>query len=251
MNSIRARKDRFVAWAKRSKSDVICLQELKVEDSAFPTDVVKELGFESAVFGQKTYNGVAVLAKRRLKVLSRGFNDSVDDPQARFIDVEVEDGPRVMCGYIPNGAQLTSPKFVYKLEWLARLDQYLRQTWNSKKPMLIAGDFNIVPEPIDVYDPAGWEGEVLFSEPERTALRHLVSEHKLVDSLRTLFPKEVLYTWWDYRDGGFPKNKGLRIDHMFVSEALRSKLKDAGVDRDERKGALPSDHAPVWIELKG
>lgn len=236
------------AFLDRSTPDVVCLQEIKVKDEEFPRDLFEQRGYHIEIFGQKTYNGVAIASRTPISDVARGFDDGDADDQARFMAATTH-GLRVMCAYVPNGSSLDSPKFVYKMQWLERLSAYLDTRWASHPRSLLCGDFNIAPEPLDVHDPQAWEGQVLFSEGEREALSRLSSRFGWLDALRSKHPGESLFTWWDYRMLGFPKNKGLRIDHLFLSQGLAPELLDAGVDREERKGTGASDHAPVWITL--
>jgi exodeoxyribonuclease-3 len=249
VNSIRARQDRVCAWVDANRPDVLCLQEVKVEDDKFPIEPFQALGYEIAVFGQRTYNGVAILARAPLADLERGFGDDPEDRDARFLSATTAGGVRVVSVYVPNGQAVGSEKFAYKLVWLDRFRRYLASRLRSESRMAIAGDFNIAPEPIDVHDPARWEGHVLFSIPEREALARLTAETGLVDVVRRLHPGDPLFTWWDYRQLSFPRNHGLRIDHVLATPALAAAATAAKVDREARKGKQPSDHAPVVVEF--
>jgi exodeoxyribonuclease-3 len=243
VNSIRAREERLLKWLARQQPDVVCLQELKVTDEAFPFEAVRQAGYHAAVYGQKTYNGVAILARAELSDVERGFNDGVDDPQARFIAATMN-GIRIISAYIPNGAEVGSDKYAYKLEWLRRLKNYLNARGVLSMPLALCGDFNIAPEDRDVASPDNWEGSVLFN-PE---MRHQFSEILklgLTDVFRLHHAETGLYSWWDYRQLGFPRNDGLRIDHILGTQPLIDHCTGAMIDRDERKGEKPSDHAPV------
>ncbi len=248
VNSIRARLDRVLGWIDRHRPDVLCLQETKVADDAFPVDDVRRLGYEPCFHGQRTYNGVAILARAPITDVERGFGDGDDDAQARLLAGTVA-GVRVMSVYVPNGERVGSDKYQYKLAWIERLRRYLASRLASGAPAVLCGDFNVAPAPLDVHDPVAWEGSVLFSEPERAALGRVVGAG-LVDLLRTMHPEEPLFTWWDYRMLSFPKNRGLRIDHVFVTPALAARAVACGVDRESRKGTQPSDHAAVWAEFR-
>ncbi len=248
VNSIRARLERVLAWLEAHRPDVICLQETKVEDGAFPSDELHRLGYECAFHGQRTYNGVAILSRTKLDDVTRGFGDGDEDAQARLLAATTA-GVRVMSVYVPNGESVGSEKFRYKLDWMERLRRYVTVQIGERRTAILCGDFNVAPAPLDVHDPAAWEGGVLFSEPERTQLRKIV-DAGLVDLLRTMHPTEPLFTWWDYRMLGFPKNRGLRIDHLLVTPALAERATASGVDRNSRKGKLPSDHAAVWAEFR-
>jgi exodeoxyribonuclease-3 len=250
VNSIRARRERVVEWVGRNEPDVLCLQELKTEDAEFPADEFRELGYEAALFGQRTYNGVAILARGPLRDVELGFGDGVPDPQARFIAATTASGVRVMSAYIPNGEAVGSEKFAYKLAWCERLVAYLQARLAPGVRVALCGDFNVAPAPIDVHDPASWEGHVLYSTEERAAFARIIG-CGLVDVVRQLNPNEPLFSWWDYRQLAFPKNHGLRIDHVLVTPALAEHATAARVDRAARKGKLPSDHAPVVVEFAG
>jgi exodeoxyribonuclease-3 len=243
VNSIRARQERLLRWLAAKKPDVLCLQELKVTDDAFPISEVKAAGYHAAVHGQRTYNGVAILAREEPKDVERGFGDGGDDLHSRLITARVA-GARVVSAYVPNGAVVGSDKWAYKLEWMQRLRSWLDRRFTPGEPLALCGDFNVAPELRDVQNPVAWEPSVLFHPEARAALEH-VRRWGLVDTLRIHHPEGGLYSWWDYRMLGFPKNDGLRIDHILASEPLARRCIEAGIDRNERKGKQPSDHAPV------
>jgi exodeoxyribonuclease-3 len=247
VNSIRARQERVLDWLKANQPDVLCMQETKVEDGAFPVEELRAAGYEVALSGQRTYNGVAIAAKRPIGEVARGLDDGVDDPQARLIAGTV-DGVRVICAYAPNGQEVGSEKYGYKLAWLGRLRKYLDARFDAGKPLLLVGDFNVAPEPIDVHDPAVWDGKILFSIPERRALEQ-VRAFGLVDVYRARHPEPGRFTWWDYRQLSFLKNLGLRIDHVFATPGVAERCTSAEIDREARKGKQPSDHAPVVVEI--
>jgi exodeoxyribonuclease-3 len=248
VNSVRARQERLLNWLKTRQPDVLCLQELKGLEKDFPTAEVRELGYHAALYGQKTYNGVAILAKTEPADVVRGIPDDVEDPQARVIAATVN-GIRVVSIYAPNGQAVDSPAYEYKLEWYTRLRRYLDTRHKPTEPLVLCGDWNVAPEPIDTHDPVLWEGQTLFSLKERDALQRLCA-FGLTDTFRKLHPGEQKFSWWDYRMLAFPKNRGLRIDHILATAPVVERLVKADVDREERKGKQPSDHAPVWIELK-
>ncbi len=248
VNSIRARLDRLVAWLASAQPDILCLQELKCADAEFPLEAIRAAGYHAAVHGQKTYNGVAILAKTEPTDVVRGLSDGVDDTHARLIAATVN-GIRVISAYVPNGQQVDSPAYEYKLEWYRRLRRYLDTRHKPGEPLLLGGDWNVAPDPIDVWDPAVWEGQTLFTLKERAALAQ-VRDFGLTDTFRHLHPEEKKFSWWDYRMLAFPKNQGVRIDHLFVTAPLAKRLVAADVDREARKGKQPSDHAPVWAEFK-
>lgn len=245
VNSIRARLERLLGWLGREQADAVCLQELKVTDDEFPHLELTGAGWHSAVFGQKTYNGVAILARKAPQDVTTGLGDGVDDPEARLIAATVQ-GIRVVSAYVPNGKMIGSDKWHYKLAWLDRLGAYAARAGREHPSLVIAGDFNVAPDPArDVARPGEWEGSVLCHEEARAALRR-VTAAGLTDVVRQRHPEGPgPYSWWDYRMLGFPKGNGLRIDHIYASAPLAARCREAWVVRDERKGKLPSDHAPV------
>jgi exodeoxyribonuclease-3 len=247
INSVRARTERLTAWLQSRQPDVVCLQELKCLDDEFPQLEVKAAGYDAVTHGQKTYNGVAILAKEPPTDVVRGLSDGVDDPQSRVIAATVG-GVRIISVYAPNGQEIGSPAYQYKLEWFGRLRRYLDGREKPDARLVICGDWNVAPEPIDVHDPALWEGQTLFSPPEREALAS-VRGFGLVDTFRKHHPEPGRYSWWDYRQLAFPKNHGLRIDHVYATAPLAELCTSADIDREARKGKLPSDHAPVWAEF--
>jgi exodeoxyribonuclease III len=246
INSIRAREERLLGWLAQAQPDVLCLQELKCTEAEFPFEPLKAAGYHAHVHGQKTYNGVALITKTPATDLQLGLSDGVEDPQSRVIAGTVK-GVRVICVYAPNGQSVGSPAYQYKLAWFERLGRFLGQQLPKGQAGLVAGDFNVAPKDIDVHDPTLWEGQTLFSLPEREALKNAVSS-RLVDAFRRLHA-ESKFTWWDYRQLSFPKNKGLRIDHLFLTPELAERCTACEIDREARKGKQPSDHAPVWVEV--
>jgi exodeoxyribonuclease III len=247
VNSVRAREERLVRWLGAKAPDVLCLQELKVTEDAFPSLPLRSLGYHAAIHGQRTYNGVAVLSRREPSEVERGFGDGGDDAQSRLVAARVGN-VHVVSAYVPNGAEVGSDKWAYKLEWLRRLRAWLDRRFAKADLVALCGDFNVAPEPRDVCDPAAWEASVLFHPEARRALDH-VRAWGLVDAFRRHHEAPGLYTWWDYRMLAFPKNQGLRIDHVLLSEPLAARCTAASIDRNERKGKQPSDHAPVVVEL--
>jgi exodeoxyribonuclease-3 len=243
VNSIRARRERLLRWLLAQKPDVVCLQETKVRDEEFPSLDLRAAGYHSAIHGQKTYNGVAILSLEKPEDVESGLGGEVDDPQARAISARVG-GVRVMSAYVPNGREVGSEAYDYKLEWLRRLRACLDRDHTPSEPVVVCGDFNVAPEARDVADPPAWEGSVLFHPEVREALQGVLS-WGLTDVFRQHHDEPGLYSWWDYRMLAFPKNKGLRIDHIFASQPLASRCTAAFIDRNERKGKQPSDHAPV------
>jgi exodeoxyribonuclease-3 len=243
VNSIRVRLGRVVAWLGREQPDVACLQELKVTDDAFPRAELAAAGYESACHGQKTYNGVAIVSRVPLHDVSPGLGDGDPDPEARLIAATVG-GVRVVSAYIPNGQVVGSEKWAYKLRWLERLRAWVAARADPDAPLVLCGDFNVAPDDRDVARPEEWRDTVLCHEDARTALRALTA-WGLVDTVRLHHTGAGPFTWWDYRMLGFPKNNGLRIDHILATRSLAARCTAAYVDRDERKGKQPSDHAPV------
>jgi exodeoxyribonuclease-3 len=243
VNSIRARIDRVTAWLRAAQPDVVCLQELKAEEKDLPAFE----GYHCAAACQKTYNGVALLSKTPITDVVRGFGDQVDDPQQRLISGTIA-GVRILSVYAPNGQSVGSDKWQYKLEWIERLRQHLERSYSATTPLVVAGDFNVAPEARDVHDPLEWEPSVLYHPEARAALMRLRGLG-LHDSFRLHHSQPGFYSWWDYRMLSFPKNRGLRIDQILVSEPLRARCSDAFIDREARKGKQPSDHAPILATI--
>ncbi len=243
LNSIRARNDRLVAWLDANQPDVLCAQETKVVDELFPHEALASVGYRAVVHGQKTYNGVALIAKDEIQNVVCGFGDSIEDPQARFIGGTVC-GVRVYSAYVPNGKSVGSEKYQYKLEWLARLKAFLARNESAGTPLALCGDWNIAPDDRDVHDPQLWEGGILCTDKEREALKAIVA-WGVTDTFRLHCEEGGKFSWWDYRMLGFPKNKGLRIDHIYATDILKERCLGSVIDREERKGKGASDHAPV------
>jgi exodeoxyribonuclease-3 len=247
VNSIRSRLERLLRWLEKAQPDILCLQELKVVDEGFPHEAIREAGYHAAVFGQKTYNGVAILSRNEPREVRRGFEDGVDDSHARFIAAEIS-GIQVLSAYVPNGQTVGSEKYAYKLQWLERLRVYLARRYAPETPLVLCGDMNVARDENDVAHPARWETTVLFHPEVRAALDG-VRQWGLIDVVRQHHPEGGIYSWWDYRMLAFPKNDGLRIDHIFATQPLARRCTAAAIDRDERKGKQPSDHAPVLAEF--
>ncbi len=247
INSIRARLERLIAWMERASPDVVCLQELKAPDDEFPFDEIAEIGYTSAVYGQPTYNGVAILSRGPIDCVVRGMDDAAEDGQARIVSARMF-GASVVSIYAPNGGEVGSDKWDYKLEWLDRLDRYVANRFQPNEPVLLCGDFNVAPEDQDVANPQRWKESVLCHPTGRAKLKALM-ERGYIDTIRLHHHDQGPYSWWDYRRLAFPKGDGLRIDHILVSQPLADRCTGAYVDRDERKGKKPSDHAPVVAEV--
>lgn len=248
VNSIRARLASLTGYLSVRRPEVVCLQETKCLDEQFPSAELEALGYRWCHHGQRTYNGVAILARAPLELVACGLQDGVEDPQSRLIAATV-DGVRVVSVYVPNGQAVGAPAYEYKLEWLRRLRRYLDAHHTPGERLVVCGDFNVAPEPRDVHDPSAWEGQVLFSAPEREVLREVCS-FGLVDTFRLHHQEAGRFSWWDYRNLAFPRNLGLRIDLVLATPPLAERCVAADIDRDFRKGKQPSDHAPVWAEFE-
>jgi exodeoxyribonuclease-3 len=246
VNSLKVRLPHLLDWLGEAKPDVVCLQELKLEDHNFPRAEIEAAGYQVAFSGQKTYNGVALLAREPIGDVLYG-NPRFADEQKRLISGTVGD-IRVICAYMPNGQAVGSDKYDYKLRWLDALATWLDGEIVAHPKLALCGDYNIAPDDRDVHDPQAWAGQILCSEAERSAFQRLLGLG-LEDSFRLFDQPEKTFSWWDYRMLGFPKNLGLRIDHVLLSAPLARRCIAAGVDRAPRKRERPSDHAPVWAEL--
>ena len=245
INSLRKRQDRLFAWVEATQPDIVCLQETKSPDEQFPALALKAAGYCSAYHGEKSYNGVAILARDELHEICSSLCDEVVDSQARVIAATVGQ-LRIFSIYAPNGQAVGSPAYEYKLQWYRRLRRCLAK--EEFFHLVVCGDFNVAPEDIDVYDAALWRGAIMASDGERAAFRDLCSLG-LVDSLRINHKEAQLFSWWDYQMRAFEKNRGLRIDAVLASEQLAKQCIAAGIDREMRAGKDPSDHAPVWAEF--
>jgi exodeoxyribonuclease-3 len=247
VNSLKVRLPQVLDWLGGQKPDVLCLQETKLEDKAFPFAEIEAAGYRAVHHGQKTYNGVAILARSEPTDVVRGIT-GFDDPQARMIAATFGD-THIVCGYFPNGQAVGSDKYDYKLRWLAALNGWLKGELARFPKLALLGDFNIAPEDRDVHDPAAWRDQVLCSEPERAAFRALTGLG-LRDAFRLFEQPDKTFTWWDYRMLAHQRNMGLRIDHILLSPALADDCSACTVDRAPRRLERPSDHAPVIAELK-
>jgi exodeoxyribonuclease-3 len=246
VNSLKVRLPHLLDWLARAQPDVVCLQELKLEEEKFPRAELERAGFRAAVLGQKTYNGVAILARAAPADPVAGI-PGFEDEQKRVIAATVS-GLRVVCVYCPNGQAVGSDKYDYKLRWFAALKNYLGQEMRRHADLAVAGDFNVAPEDRDVHDPKAWEGQVHVSAPERAAWRALL-ELGLEDTFRLFAQPAEVYSWWDYRMAAFRRNAGLRIDQILASAALARRCTACAIDREPRKLERPSDHAPVIAEF--
>jgi exodeoxyribonuclease III len=248
VNGITARLQRLVEWLERESPDIACLQELKAPDERFPLLAVRQAGYEAVWHGQRSWNGVAILAKgTQPKEIRRGLPGDPDDTHSRYIEAAVHD-VIVGCLYLPNGNPQPGPKFDYKLAWFERLIEYAGRLHASGLPIVLAGDFNVVPTDFDIYNPKGWRKDALLQPESRDCYRRLL-EQGWVDAIRARHPDEPIYTFWDYFRNHWQRNSGLRIDHLLLSRALAPRLVDANVDRWVRAEPSASDHAPTWVEL--
>lgn len=246
VNSLKVRLPHLEGWVADARPDIVCLQELKLEDARFPHAEIEAAGYRAAHFGQKTYNGVAILANAPIEDVSTGIPGLADE-QRRIIAATIG-GIRVVCAYCPNGQALDSEKYGYKLRWYAALRDWLAGELVRFPQLAVAGDFNVAPEDRDVHDPKAWEGQVHVSPPERAAWRALI-DLGLSDSFRLFEQPEKSFSWWDYRMMGFRRNAGLRIDHILLSAPLAQRCTACTIDKAPRKLERPSDHTPVICEL--
>jgi exodeoxyribonuclease III len=249
VNSLNVRLPRLLAWLAATKPDVVCLQETKLEDHKFPVVDIAAAGYTAHFTGQKTYNGVAILARDGLAVtdVAAGI-PGLEDTQKRVLAATIA-GIRVIDVYVPNGQSVDSDKYRYKLDWCAAAAAFVRDELSRHANVAVLGDFNVAPEDRDVHDPALWAGQVLCTGPERAAFGEFLAAG-LKDSFRLFEQPPATFSWWDYRMLAFPKNRGLRIDHILLSAALAARCMASRIDRNERKGEKPSDHAPVLVELR-
>ncbi len=247
VNSVRARLPRLGPWLAEKQPDVVCLQELKCTDDDFPRADVEALGYRAEVFGQKTYNGVAILARSPITDVVRWRPKDATEGESRVISAVVG-GMRIASVYVVNGQEVGSAKYAYKLEWLDHLRSWLAATHVRDEPVVIGGDFNITFDDRDVYDPAAWREQILCSTPEREALRALI-ELGLVDVFRRFHDDGGHYTWWDFRTRGFQRGQGLRIDHFLVNAKAAERARAIEIDLIARGGEKPSDHAPLTLTL--
>jgi exodeoxyribonuclease III len=249
VNGITSRLPRLVEWLERESPDIACLQELKALDTGFPILPIRALGYEAIWQGQRSWNGVAILAKgEEPKEIRRGLPGDPDDTHSRYIEAEVK-GIVVGCLYLPNGNPQPGEKFVYKLAWFERLIAHAKTLYNSRKPVVLAGDYNVVPTDFDIYNPKSWRKDALLQPESREAYQRLLDQG-WVDALHTRHPDEQIYTFWDYFRDHWKRNAGLRIDHLLLNGELAPRLVDANVDRWVRDQPKPSDHAPTWVMLK-
>jgi exodeoxyribonuclease-3 len=250
VNGINGRLPVLLRWLDEAVPDVVCLQELKSPQKRFPLAAIEQAGYGAIWHGQKSWNGVAILARGSTPIETRrGLPGDSDDLHSRYIEAAVQ-GLIVGCLYLPNGNPARGPKFDYKLGWFVRLQKYAKSLLKSGHPVLLAGDYNVMPTDLDVYKPERWRDDALFRPEVRKAYAALVGQG-WTDALRSLHPDQRIYTFWDYFRNAYARNAGLRIDHLLLSPGLARRLTRAEVDTEVRGWAKSSDHAPVWIELKG
>jgi exodeoxyribonuclease III len=252
VNSIRQRLDSLVVFLEQASPDVLCLQEIKCIDEAFPRAEIEALGYQVETLGQKTFNGVAILSKYRLEDVTRGLPGDASDEQSRYLEAVVpapEGAVRVACLYLPNGNPVDTDKYPYKIRWMERLIAHTRALLAFEEPLVLAGDYNVIPEPGDCYDPAAWATDALFLPQTRSTYRQLLALG-LTDAVRATNGASKLYTFWDYQAGAWQKNNGIRIDHLLLSPQAADRLGATTVYKDMRSRDKPSDHVPVSVDLR-
>ncbi len=251
VNSVRQRLEHLQAWLKETSPDIVCLQEIKCTDEAFPREPIESLGYNVAVHGQKTWNGVALLSKSPFDEVAPGLIGDDADVQARFLEalVSTKTGVlRVVSLYLPNGNPIGTDKYAYKLNWMDRLFRFARERLKLEESLVLAGDYNVIPAPADARRPEAWVNDALFLPQTRERFRALINLG-LTDALRAVSDDAGLFTFWDYQAGAFQKNDGIRIDHLLLSAQAADRLIGAGVDKHVRGWEKPSDHVPVWVDL--
>ncbi len=249
VNSVNARLPVLLRWLEGEQPDVACLQELKCTDDKFPEEAIREAGYEAIWHGQKSWNGVAILVKgEKPEEVGRGLPGNEEDIQSRLIEARVN-GVHICCLYLPNGNPSPGPKYDYKLAWMERFKAHVQSLAASKEPVVLCGDYNVIPTGKDVYKPERWTKDALFREETRASFEELIAQG-WTDAIRHLHPEETIYTYWDFFRDAFGRNAGLRIDHFLLNAPIAKRLKAAGVDKAVRGWEKTSDHAPVWIELK-
>lgn len=249
INNVNRRLPNLLAWLRSSKPDIVCLQELKATDAEFPVEAIRKAGYRAVWRGERTWNGVAILARGHEPVVTRrALPGDAHDVQARYLEAAIN-GVLVGCLYLPNGNPQPGPKFDYKLAWFKRLHVHARELLTTKAPVVLAGDFNVAPTAIDIYPTTSWDRDALVQPPSRLAYARLVGQG-WTDALRETHPDERIYTFWHYMRNRFARDAGLRLDHILLSPALSKNLTGAGVDRTTRSRDGASDHAPVWVTLR-
>jgi exodeoxyribonuclease III len=251
VNSIKQRLDHLATFVKSADPDVVCLQELKCVDEAFPRSEVEALGYNVETHGQKAYNGVAILSKRPLEDVRRGLPGDESDEQARYLEgvISTSTGAlRIASIYLPNGNPIGTPKFDYKLAWMDRLRAHARSLLALEEPLVLCGDYNVIPEPADAYDPGAWTKDALFQPESRAKFRELINLG-FIDAVRACSDQPGLYSFWDYQAGAFQRNNGIRIDHLLLSAQAQDKLRTTSIRKEVRGWDKPSDHVPVIVDL--
>ncbi len=252
INGVKARIESLLTWLKSEEPDVVCLQEIKSVTEGFPAADIEALGYNVAVHGQKGFNGVALLSKHPLEDVRRGLPGEPDEAQSRYIEALVTSPDlvvRVGGLYLPNGNPIGTVKFEYKLAWMQRLEDHARALLALEEPLVLAGDYNVIPTPIDAKNPQAWLEDALFQPQSRAAFRRLEALG-LTDAIRATAPGPGVYTFWDYQAGAWQKDNGIRIDHLLLSPEAADRLVAAGIDRETRGWERPSDHVPVWVDLR-
>jgi exodeoxyribonuclease III len=249
INNVNRRLPNLLQWLKAARPDIACLQELKAADAEFPADAIRKAGYRAVWRGQKTWNGVAILARGKKPILTRtALPGDAGDTQSRYIEAAI-DGVLVGCIYLPNGNPQPGPKFDYKLAWFKRLQGHARKLLREQMPVVLAGDYNVAPTDLDIYPTTSWDDDALVQPASRAAYAGLVKQG-WTDALRALHPDERIYTFWHYMRNRWQRDAGLRLDHILLSPILAERLQDAGIDREVRGRTDASDHAPVWVRLK-
>jgi exodeoxyribonuclease-3 len=252
INGVKARLEAAVIWLKEAEPDIVCLQEIKSVDEGFPAGAFEDLGYTVVTHGQKGFNGVAILSRRRPDDVRRGLPGDETDEQARYVEADIAGDQGIVTVasiYLPNGNPIGTDKFTYKLAWMRRLEAHARSRLALEMPLVLAGDYNVIPERKDAKRPDAWTGDALFQPESRAAWRALLALG-LTDATRACFSVDDLYTFWDYQAGAWQKNDGIRIDHMLLSPQAADRLTASGIDKDVRAREKPSDHVPVWVELR-
>lgn len=239
--------EHLLDWLARAAPDVVCLQETKCVDDNFPYQAIHDADYHTAFYGQKSYNGVAILSKHDIDDVQKGFPEDEDESPKRLIAATIK-GIRIVNTYIPNGTELWTDKFTFKLDWLQRLRRYFDDTCSLDSDVLLCGDFNVAPDELDVWSVPQWEGKLHFSKPERAAMHH-VKQWGFVDVFRKINGDVQEFSWWNYREGAWQRNRGLRIDHIWTSPGLAARCTACSIDRSTRGLDRPSDHAPVIAEF--
>ncbi|HAU21843.1 MAG TPA: exodeoxyribonuclease III [Erythrobacter sp.] len=249
INGVKARLPRLKEWLAETRPSVACLQEIKSQDENFPASEFEELGYQLIWHGQKSFNGVAILADGEKPIeVQQGLPGDPEDEQARYLEADVM-GIRIVCIYLPNGNPVPGPKFDYKLAWMERLRSRMRKIWQSEVPCAVVGDFNVIPQDDDVWAPKAMENDALMQPESRAAYSRLLADG-WCDALRTHNPRGGVWTYWDYQAGAWQRDHGFRIDHILLTPELADRLQAVGVDREHRGREKASDHAPVWANLR-